>query len=68
MFSDMYIYAPGKHFKEAINAWNRLWASRINLPQLAFHNVFIAGRIPIKTLIVFSAVTKYSLGRNCAQS
>ena len=41
MFSDMYMYAPGKHLKEVINAWNRWWARRINLPQVAFHNIFI---------------------------
>jgi len=41
MFSDLYMYAPGKFLKEGINAWNRLWARRINLPQAAYHNIFI---------------------------
>ncbi len=41
MFSDMYIYAPGKFLKGGITAWNRLWARRFNVAQLAFHNIFI---------------------------
>jgi 2-polyprenyl-3-methyl-5-hydroxy-6-metoxy-1,4-benzoquinol methylase len=41
MASEMYIYAPGKFLKGAIQGWNRLWARRLNVPQLAFHNVFI---------------------------
>jgi len=41
MFSDLYIYAPGKFLKDGINTWNRLWARRVNLPQVAFHNIFI---------------------------
>jgi 2-polyprenyl-3-methyl-5-hydroxy-6-metoxy-1,4-benzoquinol methylase len=40
MFSETYIYTSSKFLKSAINAWNRLWARRINLPQLATHNVF----------------------------
>jgi len=46
MFSDLYIYAPGKFLKDGINAWNRLWARRINLPQVAFHNIFIFRKTP----------------------
>jgi hypothetical protein len=41
MFSDLYMYAPGKLLKGGINAWNRLWARHVNLPQVAFHNIFI---------------------------
>lgn len=41
MFSDMYIYAPGKVLKGGVSAWNRLWARRFNVAQLAFHNIFI---------------------------
>ena len=46
MFSDMYIYAPGKFLKRVINAWNRLWARRVSLPQLAFHNILIFRKNP----------------------
>ncbi len=41
MFSEMYIYLPGEFFKAAINSWNRFQARYFNLPQLAFHNIFI---------------------------
>ena len=41
LFSDMYIYTPGKFLKSAVNNWNRFWAHRINIPQLASHNVII---------------------------
>jgi 2-polyprenyl-3-methyl-5-hydroxy-6-metoxy-1,4-benzoquinol methylase len=41
MFSEMYIYAPGKLFKSAINAWNRVALGYFNIPQLAYHNIFI---------------------------
>jgi 2-polyprenyl-3-methyl-5-hydroxy-6-metoxy-1,4-benzoquinol methylase len=46
MFSDMYIYVPGKFLKTVINAWNRFWARRLNLPQLAYHNIFIFRKNP----------------------
>jgi 2-polyprenyl-3-methyl-5-hydroxy-6-metoxy-1,4-benzoquinol methylase len=45
MFSDMYTYAPGKFLKEAIHGWNRLWPRRINLAQLAYHNIFTFQKI-----------------------
>lgn len=41
MQSEMYIYAPGRFIKNIIHGWNRLWARRVNLPQLSFHNIFI---------------------------
>jgi len=41
MLSEMYIYTPGKLISGAIQGCNRLWARRINLPQLALHNIFI---------------------------
>jgi 2-polyprenyl-3-methyl-5-hydroxy-6-metoxy-1,4-benzoquinol methylase len=41
MFSEMHLYAPGKPLKAAITGLNRLWARQVNLPQLAFHNIFI---------------------------
>jgi hypothetical protein len=46
MFSDMYIYVPSKFLKTAINAWNRFWARRLNVPQLAYHNIFIFRKNP----------------------
>ena len=46
MLSEMYIYAPGTLLKEAIHGLNRLWARRVNLPQLALHNVFIFRKNP----------------------
>lgn len=41
MLSEMYIYTPGRIIENAIHGCNRLWARHVNLPQLAFHNVFI---------------------------
>jgi 2-polyprenyl-3-methyl-5-hydroxy-6-metoxy-1,4-benzoquinol methylase len=41
IFSDMYIYAPGEVLKSAVNAWNRIWLRRFNMPRLAYHNVLI---------------------------
>ena len=41
MASEMYIRAPGQLLKKAIQGWNRLWVRRINLPQLALHNLLI---------------------------
>ena len=41
MLSEMYIYAPGRTIKNAIHGCNRLWARYVNVPQVAFHNVFI---------------------------
>ena len=46
MFSDLHMYARSKFLKTAINTWNRLWARRVNLPQLAFHNIFIFRKGP----------------------
>jgi 2-polyprenyl-3-methyl-5-hydroxy-6-metoxy-1,4-benzoquinol methylase len=39
--TEMHIYAPGTAGKNAVHAWNRFWNRYVNLPQLAFHNVFI---------------------------
>jgi hypothetical protein len=45
MFSEMHLYAPGKPLKAAIAGLNRLWARAVNLPQLAFHNIFIFRKV-----------------------
>jgi ubiquinone/menaquinone biosynthesis C-methylase UbiE len=45
-FSDLYIYAPGQFTKSVVHAWNRFWARHINLPQPAYHNVFIFRKNP----------------------
>jgi 2-polyprenyl-3-methyl-5-hydroxy-6-metoxy-1,4-benzoquinol methylase len=47
MFSDMYIYAPGRALKKGINALNRLWERHINVPQLAYHNVLTFQKRPL---------------------
>lgn len=39
--SEMYSYAPGRLLKGAVNAWNRLWFRHLNMPRLAFHNIYI---------------------------
>ncbi len=46
MLSEMYIYTPSRVIKNAIHGCNRLWARHVNLPQLAFHNVFIFRKSP----------------------
>jgi 2-polyprenyl-3-methyl-5-hydroxy-6-metoxy-1,4-benzoquinol methylase len=41
LLSETYIYIPSMFAKSAIHRLNRLWLRRVNLPRLAFHNVFI---------------------------
>jgi 2-polyprenyl-3-methyl-5-hydroxy-6-metoxy-1,4-benzoquinol methylase len=41
MFTDLYQYLPGKPLKSLAHAWNRFWLRRINLPGLAYHNIWI---------------------------
>ena len=41
MFSEMYIYAPGRFLKDAVYGWNNISSRQLNLPQLAYHNTFI---------------------------
>jgi len=41
MLSEMYNYVPGKLPKKMIHSLNRQLAHHLNLPQLAYHNVFI---------------------------
>ena len=44
--SELMMYAPGKLPKALVNAWNRFWLRRVNLPQLSYHNVFIFRKNP----------------------
>lgn len=39
--SELAKYVPGKLLNGLVNAWNRFWLRRVNLPQLSYHNVFI---------------------------
>lgn len=39
--SEMYFYAPGKFLKGMVNRWNRFWFRHLNMPRLAYHNIFI---------------------------
>jgi ubiquinone/menaquinone biosynthesis C-methylase UbiE len=44
--SDLWIYLPGAFLKAAVQAWNRFWLRRLNLPRLAYHNVFTFRKNP----------------------
>ncbi|MFI5456950.1 MAG: class I SAM-dependent methyltransferase [Isosphaerales bacterium] len=41
LFSDLTMYMPVKFLKSVIHAWNRFWLRRVNVPQPAYHNIFI---------------------------
>jgi 2-polyprenyl-3-methyl-5-hydroxy-6-metoxy-1,4-benzoquinol methylase len=41
LFTDFYIYLPGKPLQSLAHAWNRFWLRHINLPRLASHNILI---------------------------
>jgi 2-polyprenyl-3-methyl-5-hydroxy-6-metoxy-1,4-benzoquinol methylase len=41
MFSEMYIYAPGTFLRSAVSTWNRIALNYFNVPQLAYHNIFV---------------------------
>jgi len=40
-FSDLTMYMPVEFLASAIHAWNRFWLRRVNMPQPAYHNIFI---------------------------
>ena len=41
MLSEIYIYLPNPFLKNRIHDLNRFWLRHINLPKLAFHNIFV---------------------------
>jgi ubiquinone/menaquinone biosynthesis C-methylase UbiE len=45
-FSDLSNYLPGEFLKAPVHAWNRFWLRRVNLAQLAYHNIFTFRKDP----------------------
>jgi ubiquinone/menaquinone biosynthesis C-methylase UbiE len=41
MFTEIWQYTPGRFLKGIVHAWNLMWVRRLNLPRLAYHNLFI---------------------------
>ncbi len=46
VFTEMTTYVPGKPLKSALHAWNRFSERWLNLPNLAYHNVYIFQKAP----------------------
>jgi 2-polyprenyl-3-methyl-5-hydroxy-6-metoxy-1,4-benzoquinol methylase len=40
LFTDLYMYLPGKPLKNLAHAFNRFWLRRVGKPVLAYHNIF----------------------------